>query len=186
MRWTAALCGAAILLATVTAHGQGQPDATRRAADLTAIPIAAAASTQELTIRWTPYPGAAAAVVSPTAAAPAGALLLVDRRAVPGDLPRQRNPQLSSDQLVAITIDSTGRELDWQLVKDPRVIRAESPGADGQLSGQVLHRTDVEFLLTMPAGTTGTAVRIYEPAWTGAEFLLRYLGAIALDQPIVR
>lgn len=185
MRSIPVLCGA-VILATVTLHGQATPAPQRAATDLGAIPTASASATQELTVQWTPYPGAPGAVIAPGVRPAAAEFVLLERRAVPGDLPRPRNPQLSSDQLVAIGVDADGRELDWQLVKDPRLIRAESATADGRLSGQVLHRTDAEFLLTVPAGNSFTTIRIYEPSWTGSQYLLRYVGAIDLGQPAVR
>jgi hypothetical protein len=185
MRSILVLC-TVIVSTTVTMQGQVPPAAQRAATDLSAIPTAAATATQELTVRWTPYPGATSAVIAPDARPASAAFLLLERRSVPGELRRLRSPQLSSDQLVAIGVDAAGRESDWQLVKDPRIIRAEGAGADGRLSGQVLHRTDAEFLLTVPAGNGFTSIRIYETAWTGSQYVLRYVGAIALDQPAVR
>ena len=185
MRSILILC-TVIVGTTVTMQGQVLPAGQRPATDLSVIPTASASATQELTVRWTPYPGATAAVIVPGARLATAGFLLLERRPVTGDLPRQRSPQLSSDQLVAIGVDATGREIDWQLVKDPRIIRAEAAGADGRLSGQVLHRIDAEFLLTVPAGNAFAAIRIYETAWTGSQYLLRYVGAIPLDQPAVR
>jgi hypothetical protein len=175
-----------LLIATVTIQGQALPAAQRDAADLSRIPTASASATQELTVRWTSSPGANGSVITPGARPASTGFQLLERRPVPGALPRQRNPQLSSDQLVVIGVDAAGREIDWQTVKDPRIIRAESAGADGQLSGQVLYRTDAEFLLTVPAGSVFTTVRLYETVWTGGQFLLRYVGAIAVDQPTAR
>jgi len=186
MRAIAAACAATFLSMPPVVHGQVTAPQQRTAVELAAIPIAAAASTEELTVRWTPYPDANASVVAPAGAVPSDTFALLERRNVPGALPRQRNPQLSSTQIVAIAVDGSGRELDWQLVPDPRVIRAESAGADGRLSGQVLHRPDARLLLTLPANSPATTIRIYEPSWTGTEFLLRYVGAIALGRPPAR
>jgi hypothetical protein len=184
VRWVpGCFFAAAALVAAVATVAGAQPSPQRPASDLTTIPIASSTATQELTVRWTPYPGPADRLVLPSVVPPADQFLVLDRRAVPGTLPRERNPQPSSDQLVAITIDSTGREVDWQLIRDPRVVRAETPAADGRLSGQVLHRTVTEFLLTLPAEGAFTQIRVYEPSWTGAQFVLRYLGAISLDAP---
>jgi hypothetical protein len=178
MRITLTSCSAVIVLTTVVA-AQGPRSQQRASSDLAAIPVASATQAQELTIRWTPYPGRDGAIV-PGVVAPAADFAVVERRAVPGPLPRQRKPQLSADQLVAIAVDATGREVDWQLVKDPRVIRAEQPGPDGRLTGQLLHRADTELLLTLPANGTLVEVAIYEPSWTGDGYVLRYLGAISL------
>jgi hypothetical protein len=179
MRVSLTACSAAIVVATVVAAAQGPRSPQRAASDLALIPIASAAQTQEFTIRWTPYPGTTGAIV-PGGAPPAAEFAIVQRRAVPGPLPRERKPQLSADQLAAIAVDAMGREVDWQLIKDPRVIRAERPGPDGQLTGQVLHRPETELLLTLPANGTVVEIALYEPSWTGESYVLRYLGAIPL------
>src|SRR5688572_15502769 len=70
----------------------------------------------------------AGAVVGPsgvaTAATPA-AVTLLGRQAAPGPRPRQRNPELSGDQLVVVAEDAAGQILDWQAIPDPRLLRAE-------------------------------------------------------------
>jgi hypothetical protein len=177
MRTVVTPAGVALLLFAMAAAAQ-QPPPDRPSTDLAAVPVASAAEAHELTIRWRPYPGDAP--IAAGAAPPAADFALLQRRAVTGPLPRQRNPQLSEDQLVAIAVDAAGRESDWQLIKDPRVLRAEFPDDTGRLSGQVMHRTEAEFLLTLPALGTYTEVRMYQPVWTGTEFRLRFLGSIPL------
>jgi len=42
-----------------------------------------------------------------------------------GPLPRERDPQLSMNRLVVVSSDAVGREIDWRIVPDPRLIREE-------------------------------------------------------------
>jgi hypothetical protein len=104
---------------------------------------------------------------------------LVESRQTPGPMPRQRMPELSSDQILAIAMDEQGEQSGWTLIPDPRIIRAESPGPDGKLSGQILHLSSAEFLVPVSAGSAA-ALRFYQPFWTGKEFSLILLGALDL------
>jgi hypothetical protein len=104
---------------------------------------------------------------------------LVESRQTRGLMPRQRMPELSSDQILVVAMDEQGGQSGWTLIQDPRIIRAESPGPDGELSGQVLHLPSAEFLVSVPADRAA-ALRFYRPFWTGKEFSLIFLGALTL------
>lgn len=104
---------------------------------------------------------------------------LVESRLTRGPMPRQRMPELSSDQILVVATDEQGEQSGWTLIPDPRIIRAESPGPDGELSGQVLHLSSAEFLVPVPA-VSAAALRFYQPFWTGTRFSLILLGALAL------
>ena len=51
---------------------------------------------------------------------------------------------------MVVAVNALGETVDTQLILDPRVIRAETPGQTGEVSGQVLHRANPEFLLNLP------------------------------------
>jgi hypothetical protein len=104
---------------------------------------------------------------------------LVESRQARGPMPRQRMPELSSDQILVVAMDEQGAQSGWTLIPDPRIIRAESPGPDGELSGQVLYLSSAEFLVSVPGGSAA-ALRFYQPFWTGKEFSLILLGALEL------
>ena len=138
------------------------------------------ASGIELTIRW---------IVATTGAPnppPGGVIVqsdqfdVVRRRSVEWGGVRERDPQLSPEELVIVALGADGGELGWQKIKDPRIVRAESPGLDGTLTGQILHRPLTEIVVTLPVGMPATALRVYETQWTGAEFVLQALGLVAV------
>jgi hypothetical protein len=104
---------------------------------------------------------------------------LIDSRQTSGPLPRQRMPELSPDQILVVTTDQQGEQTGWTLIPDPRIIRAESPGPDGELTGQVLHLSSAEFLVPVPADSTA-GMRFYQPFWTGKEFSLILLGSTTI------
>jgi hypothetical protein len=144
---------------------------------------------EQLRLRWGAYPTAPAPIVAPNApnaattvpAPPApDAFTVLERSRAPGPLPRQRNPQLSADQLVVVAVNGAGETINTQLIPDPRILRAEKIGPTGEMSSQVLHRADVEFLVTIPDDPALSELRLYKPRWTGTTFVLDLVGTIAL------
>ena len=108
------------------------------------------------------------------------AFTLVDERVVPGGLRRERRPQLSYDRLVVVVRDSAGRELDWRLVPNPAILRAEAPGPDGRLTGRVIELEDVELSIAIPNIVTADHIQVYCPHWTGTRYMLDSLVQVPL------
>jgi len=142
--------------------------------------MATAQMVQEVRVRWDAYFGAPVPQVMVGTEQPSNFFTLIERRGVPGALPRQRNPELSSDQIVVVAVDVKGQEIDWQLIPDPRILRAEHPGPTGELSGEVLHHAETELLITLPDDPAIRELRLYHPRWTGTAFVLDLLGTIPL------
>jgi hypothetical protein len=131
-----------------------------------------AAQSQQLRVLWN---------ASPDLGAATPAFAVIERRALTTGPARQRNPELSSDQVVVRTYDAGGRLVHTQLVPDPRVVRAEVAQPDGALSGERLNRTATELLLTVPDSPPPREIRLFHPRWTGTAFALEPLGVIPLD-----
>lgn len=96
-----------------------------------------------------------------------------------GGLPKQRSAELSPDQLVVVALDAEGRMRWCGLVADPRLLRAEWPGADGELTGRVLYRESAEFFVAYPDDDSIKEIRLYHPDWDGRAFSLKPVGAVA-------
>ena len=96
-----------------------------------------------------------------------------------GALPKQRSAELSPTQVVVVALDSAGRMRWCGLVADPRLLRAEWPGPDGELTGQVLYRESAEFVVQYPDDEAVAEVRLYHPDWDGQKFSLELVGAVA-------
>ena len=105
---------------------------------------------------------------------------ILERQTGPGVVARQRNPELSSDQILVVAVDILGNEISQQLVADPRVVRREFPGPDGRLRHEVLHRARTELLITLPDDPAIAEIRMYHPRWTGNTFALDLLGTVRL------
>jgi hypothetical protein len=96
-----------------------------------------------------------------------------------GGLPKQRSAELSPTQVVVVALDSEGRMRWCGLVTDPRLLRAEGPGPDGELTGQVIYKESAEFIIQYPDDDAVAEVRLYHPDWDGQKFSLELVGAVA-------
>ncbi len=135
---------------------------------------------QQLTVDWSAFAGATGDLVSGATAIPVNRFQVQDRRSIAGPLPLDRNPELSADQLVAVGTTSSGAALSWQLLRDPRVVRAEHPGPDGVLTGDVLMRADVQLVIALPDMPQLTDVRLYQPHWDGARWRLDLIASFPI------
>lgn len=96
-----------------------------------------------------------------------------------GGLPKQRSAELSPTQVVVVALDAGGRARWCGVVADPRLLRAEAPGPDGELSGQVIYKDAAEFVVAYPDDEAIREIRLYHPDWDGQNFSLALVGAVA-------
>jgi hypothetical protein len=92
-------------------------------------------------------------------------------------LARERAPQLASDRVVVVAVDSAGGPIDWRIVADPRVVRAESSDAAGLLSGTDLTYLEAELRVAIAESADTRELRIYKPRWTGDSWVLDPIAA---------
>jgi hypothetical protein len=143
---------------------------------------ALAQTVQEVRIRWDAYIlGSPPPQVSPGRALASDVLTLLERRSVSGQLPRQRYPQLSSDQIVVLARNEDGKIADLRIIPDPRLLRAEQPGPTGELSGQLLHHAKTELLIVLRDDTEIKEIELYHPRWTGTDYVLEIIGKVPLN-----
>ena len=112
-------------------------------------PVLMAQTVQEVRVRWDGYI-APPSQIGPSTAQPVDIFTLMARRSLHGLLPRQRNPEVSADQIAILAVNAEGTEIDGQLISDPRILRAEQPGPNGQLRGEVLQHVNTELLDNYP------------------------------------
>lgn len=135
---------------------------------------------RELRIRWEDE--AVAPSGTEAAQAPSLKSLTVLERRLRQDAPsRPRSSEMSPDQILVVAVDAQARMIFWTLQTDPRILRSEGPGPDGQLTGQVLYRQSAEFLVAVPDDPSVVELRIYKPvAASSQELALRPVGTINL------
>lgn len=139
------------------------------------LPQADAAQSRELRIQWV-----TAADPSGKSAQPVSTLTLLQQKVAPGGVRRERQPEISPNHLVIVAEDAAGRELDWRLVQNPRITRAEVPGPDGTLSGRTVEHGSVELMVTIPDVPGLDRIQIYRPVWNGREYNLEPLAQLRI------
>ncbi|MGH7261133.1 MAG: hypothetical protein ACREI9_10685 [Nitrospiraceae bacterium] len=76
---------------------------------------------------------------------------VLSQKRTQGELPRQRNPELSPQHLVVVGLNAQGQETARTVMLDPRILRAETAELSGQVtSSELLYRKDVIFSATIP------------------------------------
>ncbi|HSB72005.1 MAG TPA: hypothetical protein VLT62_21965 [Candidatus Methylomirabilis sp.] len=140
----------------------------------------AAENLQEVRIRWDVHPGSPTPHVAPESAVPSTRFTLLERHRVSGTLPRQRSPELSSEQIVVVAMDGQGNERYRGMIRDPRILRVEHPGPAREMKGRALHRARTELRITLPDDPAISEVWLYHPRWTGSAFILDWLGTVQL------
>jgi len=97
-----------------------------------------------------------------------------------GSLPRRRSLELADTEILVIAVDENSRLLWWHVMTDPRLLRAESIAANGEISGGVSYLPQVDFSIAYPDDPAIKELRIYHPEWTGAEFRLTSLAVLSV------
>lgn len=180
MHNTANSLAAALLAVCVAVPGYAQGASEPRtfsALTRTVSQLAADGQVLELRVHWT-VPGAAPGQA--TVLDVSGGFALAEQKRSTGFLRRERRPQLSPDLLVLVVRASDGRELDWRTAPNPRILRAETPQPDGRLTGQVFELPEVDLFVVIPWLAEASAIRVYQPRWTGTEYALDAIGDVAL------
>jgi hypothetical protein len=103
-----------------------------------------------------------------------------ERRTVPGNLPRQRRPELSEDLLVIVAVNTRGEEIYRTSQPDPRLLRAETADEAGRLTSTLLYLENVDFWVALPDDPDLDKIVFFHPLWTGVVFNLVPIGEVRL------
>lgn len=108
---------------------------------------------------------------------------VLSQKRLQGEVPRQRNTELSLQHLVVVGLNAQGQETSQTVILDPRILRAETSELSGQLTGSgLLYRKNVVFSVVIPDDPSVIALRIHQPRWTGTEFALDSIGEASLHE----
>ncbi len=108
-------------------------------------------------------------------------VLITEQRRIPESPPKQRDTELTSEQLVIIAFDAQEKEITKVYITDPCIIRAETADETGELlSSGLLYRKCVDFTIVLPDDPNISRLKFYHPHWTGTEFVLELIGETQL------
>jgi hypothetical protein len=133
-------------------------------------------SYRELKIRWTDSAKTNDLKTEAQTKAPSALIVEDNRRS--GTLPRQRSLELSQTLIFIAAVDATNKLRWWSTMPDPRVVRAESPTATGEIRRQDFYASNVTLVVAFPDDPEITTLRIYHPVWNGTEFDLQPLSIL--------
>ncbi len=100
------------------------------------------------------------------------------RRVSNQPLSRQRAFELSTTQILIVSVNQEKQVLWWDLQPDPRIFRAETADDNGVLSGKILYRANAEMLFSIPSAKEITELYFYSPNWNGEKHSLELIGKL--------
>jgi hypothetical protein len=105
---------------------------------------------------------------------------VLSQRQAPAAPSRHRHPELSTHDLVVVSVNAQGVETSRTVIRDPRIVRAETAEPSGRLSPPaLLYRKEVIFSVIV-SDPNAFGVRLYKPRWTGKQFVLDLIGEAEL------
>ena len=91
----------------------------------------------------------------------------------------ERAPEVSGATLALVSIGDDGQELDWRVMRDPRVVRSELAPGDTLKSDKLYYR-DISFTLLLPDLPALAELRIYTLQSVGGQVVASPLGTVAV------
>jgi hypothetical protein len=137
------------------------------------VPQAMARMALQVRVRWTTD------APSADAAKTANHFHLISARSVRVSIRPERAPEIGPATLLIASVTDDDREVDWRLVPDPRIVRAEL-GDDAQLRSKRLYYLDIEFVALLPQLERVTQLRVYGVQRAKVGLIATPLGAVNL------
>ena len=128
--------------------------AIRSFENLRTVPRISAATGLQLRVRWRTE----ATVADP--AQTRNQFDVVWARPVGVEVRPERAPEVSGATLALVSVGADGQELDWRVMRDPRVVRSEL-APDETLKSDQLYYRDISFTLLLPDVPALAGLRIY-------------------------
>jgi hypothetical protein len=136
---------------------------------------------RELKIRWDDSTKSATeprSAISSEEQMQAPSVSVVEDRKRSGTLPRHRSLELSPTHIFIVAVDATNKLRWWSIMPDPRVVRAETQTATGELRGENYFVSDVTLVVAFPDDPQIANLRFYHPVWNGTDFDLKPLAVV--------
>ncbi len=170
-----AALGAALGLVTLPASAQTSSTRTFQSLRATASQMTQMRGVVTVRLQWS-------ATSQASRVAGGRTLSLLGQQRSGGRLRVERRPELGPNHLVVVSVDASGRELDWRLTQNPRLMRLEAADEQGHLVGQTVVLDEADLVVAVPDHPSLEAVRVYQPRWQGTDFALDLLGEVAVPR----
>jgi hypothetical protein len=103
---------------------------------------------------------------------------IVDDKKRSGTLPRHRSLELSPEHIFIAAVDATDKLRWWSIMPDPRLVRAETQTASGELRREDYYVSNVTLMVAFPDDPEIANLRFYHPVWNGTDFDLKPLAVV--------
>jgi len=133
---------------------------------------------RELKIRWAD-PTKSTTELKTEAQTQIPRVSIVEDKKRSGTLPRQRSLELAPTLMFVAAVDAANKLRWWSIMPDPRVVRAESQTATGELRSQDYYVSDVTLVVAFPDDPGISTLRFYHPVWNGTDFDLKLLTVVS-------
>ncbi len=134
---------------------------------------------RELKIRWGGDPTKSTTELKTEAQTQIPRVSIIEDKKRSGALPRQRSLELAPTLTFVAAVDAANKLRWWSIMPDPRVIRAESQTATGELRSQDYYVSDVTLVVAFPDDPGISTLRFYHPVWNGTDFDLKLLTVVS-------
>ena len=104
---------------------------------------------------------------------------IVEDKKRSGTLPRQRSLELAPSLMFIAAVDAANKLRWWSIMPDPRVVRAETQTATGELRSQDYYVANVTLVVAFPDDPEIATLRFYHPVWNGTDFDLKPLTVVS-------
>ena len=95
-------------------------------------------------------------------------------------VPTRRSWRVTADDLVIAVLDEAKSELFRSLTLDPRIVRGEFFGADGQIDESITVVRDAVVTVAYPHTDAARWLVVYKPSWQGSDFELLQVATVEL------
>jgi len=138
-------------------------------------------SYRELKVRWSDSTKSTTELrpaANAEAQTQAPSVSIVEDKKLPGILPRQRSLELAPTLMFVAAVDASNKLRWWSIMTDPRVVRAETQTATGELRSQDYLVSNVTLVVAFPDDPEIATLRFYHPVWNGTDFDLKPLTVV--------
>ena len=135
---------------------------------------------QSILVRWESADASSSEKPFTTETDRESSLSLLEVKSNGGGLSRQRSFEPSSNEVLILMLNQNNEMLWWDSIPDPRIVRAESADAAGNISGQTFYLKSAVMPVSYPADERITELRFYHPAWNGETYSLQSIGNLSL------
>ena len=93
----------------------------------------------------------------------------------------ERAPEVAGATLALVSVSADGQELDWRVIRDPRVVRSELADDDTLKSDKLYYR-DISFTLLLPDTPGLAGLHIYTVHTLDGQLMASPLGTVVVGR----